>query len=414
MLLIGIDWADDHHDFAVVEESGQTRSTFQIKHTPEGINSLRDRLRSLSVEVGGKENIAIGIETHRLLLVDILLNDGYTIYPLNPKAVDRYRDRYTASQAKSDTFDAVVIANAIRTDRHRFAVLKPDSELLRELRILVKDQRRLIRMKTMCLNQLQACLKEYYPVAIEFFDEFDSPTALEYLKHVPTPVPTSERKIEKILRTSRHPHPEAKAKEISSRLSGPQIPVEDFVVRTKSRLMLTMVEQLKSLRSQIKEYQDEIDKVFDQHPDAPTFRSLPGAGSGNAPRLLTEIGDNRTRYSNADRLQCEGGTCPVTRASGTRSKNNAIITIRRACRKSFRDTMHQFSFSSLQRCSWARALYDEQKSKGKTHGSALRSVGDKWLKIIYRLWQDRTLYDEKIYLAQRMKHQLLNQGLMAA
>ena len=409
MFHIGIDWADDHHDIFVVDDAKRQVAEFRVKADREGIGHLRDRLHQLSQEAGGKEHIAIGIETSRLLLVDLLLNDGYSVYPINPKAIDRYRDRYTASQSKCDRFDAEVIANALRTDRERFRAIQPDSPLVRELRILVRDQRRLIRTKTMFLNQLQAALKDYYPAALELFDDFDGPSALAFLAKYARPAHLHAKPIERLLRGQRHPHPEQKAQEMAVKLSEPFIPVDEFTVRAKSRLVTTLVDQLQALRAQIQGYQKEIESLFEKHPDSNWIQSLPGAGPQNGPRLLSELGDNRARYDSPDRLQCEAGTCPVTASSG----KSSFVFVRRACRKSFRDTMHQFSFCSMKKSAWARALYDQHRAKGKTNASALRAVGDKWLKIIYHLWKEQKPYDENVFLAARMRYQLQQAGAAA-
>jgi transposase len=337
--------------------------------------------------------------------VDILLNDGYVIYPINPKSIERYKERYSVSGAKSDQFDANAIANALRTDIHRFHPVHPDSELLRELRILVADQERFIGTQTMLLNQLQACLKEYYPVALGLFSDLDSRVALEYLKRYPRHTRESAKKLQTLLSRHRHPHAEKKALEIAEALSKPQIPVDEYVVRARSRALLAIVEHLLSLREQIAAYQEEIEKLFNKHPDSPIFKNLPGSGgeSGkNGPRLMTQLGDNRERFPSADSIQCVAGTSPVTRKSG----KTEIILMRYACRKSFRNVMHQFAFCSLRQCSWARSLYDQQRAKDKSHGSALRTVGDKWLKIIFRLWKNGEIYNEDKFLASRMRQQL--------
>ena len=334
--------------------------------------------------------------------MDILLNEGYTIYPLNPLAVSRYRDRYTASRAKSDSFDAELIAQALRTDRHRFRPLKPDSDLVRELRILVQDQRRFIQTKAMFLNQLHSCLMKYYLVSMELFENLDSSLALDYLKTFPRPMRVTAKRIEKFLRKHHRPYPDEKSKGMAKLISEFQLPVDEFTVRARSRSMLALVEQIKSLRDQIQGYQDEIDKLFEQHPDAAVFKSLPGAGEINGPRLMIEIGDNRERYSGPNSLQCEAGTSPVTKASG----HMRIITMRRACRKTFRDTVHQYAFCTLRLTPWAKAFYDQQRAKGKNHSVALRALGDKWLKIIYHLWKEQIPYDENVYLADRMRGQL--------
>ena len=202
MHYLGIDWATDHHDVAVVNDSGEKLSAFRIANDADGLETFRNRVRALGVP---KDQILIGIETSRLLLVDFLLNEGFTVYPINPKAIDRYRDRYTSSQAKSDAFDALLIAHALRTDRERFHALQPDSPLLRELRILVKDQKRLIWAQSRFLNQLGACLRDYYPAALDLFANLSSPVALQFLKRYPHPSPLSAKKLEKFLRQCRHP-----------------------------------------------------------------------------------------------------------------------------------------------------------------------------------------------------------------
>ena len=195
---------------------------------------------------------------------------------------------------------------------------------------------------------------------------------------------------------------------MADKLSRP-MPVEDFIVRAKSRSLLTIVEQLQTLQKRLKAYEDEITALFERHPDAEIFKSLPGAGPGNGPRLLCEIGDNRDRYPDADGLQGEAGTCPVTRASG----QSRVVTMRYACRRPFRETMHHFAFCSLRQSPWARAFYDRRRTAGDGNAAALRGLADKWLKIIHRLWKDHVPYDENIYLADRMRHQL-RRSLVAA
>jgi len=409
MFNLGIDWADQHHDVYGIDDTGRQVTEFRVAADGEGIAKLREKLRELGLEAGGKEHLRIGIETPRLLLVDVLLNDGYTIYPLNPKAVDRYRDRYTSSGAKSDRFDAKVIANALRTDLTQFHQLQPDSPLVREIRILVKDHKRLLRSKNLFLNQLRAALKDYYPVVVDLFDSLDSANALAFLKQYPKPGSIKLKQLIRLFRQHRHPKPEQKAQEIVGRLAQAQIPVDEFTVRAKSRFVITLVEQIQALLVRLDDYQTEIEKLFEQHPDADWINSLPGSGPQNSPRLLAELGDNRDRYQNPDQMQCEAGTSPVTKSSG----QMRIVVFRRACRKSFRDTMQQFSFCSMNKSVWARDLYDRLIAKNKSNPAALRAVSDKWLKIIYHLWKNRIPYDENRYLADRMRSQLRRSAVPA-
>lgn len=396
MFYVGIDWADQKHHVFIVDEEGREIEVLVIPHDYKGLSRLRDSLRKLAAP---KDQILIALETSKGLLVDFLLQEGFTLYPINPKAVDRYRDRYRASQAKSDFFDALVLANILRTDRERFRPLLPDTPLTRELRILTRDQQHLITMQTRLVLKLEACLKDYYPVALGLFSELCQPLTLDFLETFPQPAPVSLTRLKKFFREHHYPQPEQKAKEVYEKLTAPQIPVEEFTIRAKSRLLLTLIAELRVLSQQLKGYDREIARLFCEHADHPMFQSLPGAGPKIGPRLLAQMGDNRDRYTTANQVQGEAGTAPVTRASG----KYKIVILRRACRKPFRNVVHQFAFCSLRESKWARQFYDQQITSGKTHAEALRALGHKWLKIIFRLWQDRVLYDESYHLA-RLEH----------
>lgn len=398
MYHVGVDWADDHHDIYIIDDEGKKVDSFQIAHDFEGMTSFRNRVLKLPAS---KEQILFAIETPKNLLVDFLLDEGYTVYTINPKSVDRYRDRYRVSAARDDTFDAMVIANIIRTDRDKHRAIIPNSLLARELKILTRDEQRLIRLKTRLINQIRACLKEYYPVALELFSEIDIAVTVDFLLKYPAHSRITVNKLEKFLRQHRHSGAVKKAKEIHEKLAAPQMFVEEFTARAKSRLLITLVEQLKSLRSQLDEYQKEISLLFDQHPDSNIFKSLPGSGDKSGPRLLAEMGDNRERYSDRSELQCIAGTAPITDKSGKMKH----VRMRFARNKTFHNVVYQFAFVSLQKSVWARKFYDAQKAKGKTHTKALRALGNKWLKIIFKLWKDENVYNEDIHLANLMRYQ---------
>jgi len=399
MFYVGIDWADDHHDIYIVDEHGREVDSFSIKHNSEGMCFLRDKIRELSVP---KEQILIAIETPKNLLVDFLLDEGYTVYAINPMSVDRYRDRYRTSGARDDSFDAMVLANIIRTDKDQHRAILPNSPLARELKILTDDEQRLIHLKVKLLNQIRACLKDYYPVALELFDELDRPTTIEFLLKYQRPEKISVAELKRFLRKHHYPGADEKAQEIHEKLSAPQIFVEEFTVRAKSRMLVTLVSQLKVLLPQLEEYQKEIKRLFQQHPDCKIFQSLPGAGEKNAPRLLAQIGDSRQRYQDRKNLQCDAGTAPIT----DESSNAKIVRMRLACRKIFRNVIYQFAFSTLSQSAWAKNFYDSQRAKGNTNTEALRSLGNKWLKIIFRIWKDGVTYNEDRHLADIMRYRL--------
>ena len=395
MFTIGIDWADEHHDVCVVNESGEKADSFRINHDPEGLSSLRDRIRRLGVS---KDQVLFAIETHKNLVVDFLLDEGYSVYSINPKSVERYRERYRVSGAKDDTFDAMVLANIIRTDRHQYQPIMPSSPLARELKILTQDEQRLIHHKTKLVNQIESCLKDYYPAALKLFSEIAQPITLAFLGLYPTPRKLSFKELRRFLHKNHYPGVESKAEEMFTLLSN-QIFVEEFASRAKARMLTALVEQLKVLLLSLAEYRKEIDKLFEEHDDADIFKGLPGSGEKIAPRMLSEIGDNRERFTDKDNLQCYAGTAPITRQSGKTS----VVHMRFSCNKRLRNILYQFAFTSLSQSPWSRNFYDSQRAKGNSHAKALRALSDKWVKIIYHLWKNKEHYSEDKHLADIMR-----------
>lgn len=174
------------------------------------------------------------------------------------------------------------------------------------------------------------------------------------------------------------------------------------MARSKSKLALALIAQLKPLIEQIQSYDKEIACFLARHPDSSLFRSLPGVAENLAARMLSEFGDNRTRYENFNSVQCEAGTAPLTKESG----GYRHVIFRRACNKHFRDALHLFAFSSLSHCLWAKKYYDSQRIKGVTHSRALRALSNRWIKIIFAMWKNHTIYNEQRYLADKTKHLL--------
>lgn len=400
MFYVGIDWADDHHDIFITNESGKQIDSFKITNTPEGISAFKDKISNLAVP---KDQVLFAIETPNNLLVDSLLDEGYIIYSINPKSVNRYRDRYRPSGAKDDTFDAMVLSNIIRTDINQFKPIIPNSNLARELKILTQDEQKLVFLKTKLVNQIQSCLKSYYPAALTLFANIEQPVALDFLLKYPTHQIPAFNQLKKILKKHHCHNIEQRTNEIINILSGSKFFVEEFTVRAKSRMLITLVEQLKMLLLKLNEYKIEINKLFDQHPDSDIFKSLPGAGEKTAPRMLSEFGDNRERFSDKKEIQCFAGTAPVTKRSG----KTITVHVRHSCRKQFRNIIYQFAFSSIKQSIWAKKFYEHQRAKGNSHSKAIRALGNKWLKIIFTMWQNNQPYNEEHHLANIMRSEFM-------
>jgi len=397
MYFVGIDWADLHHDVAVLDEKGQELKFFTVPHNREGLEQLKRTLLSINPD---PESFACLVETKNGLLVQFLLEAGFPVYPLNPKVVD-YRRK--PSGAKSDPIDARLLASIGRSDLAQLKRLKPDTELVCELKILTRDQDSLIQESTRLNNKLIACLKEYYPAALEFFSKPTLPVALEFYKRYPTPELVREATVPEIaafLKKHKHPRPNQTAISIWQKAQEPQLNASAPTVRAKCRLMLALVGQLEVVKEQIAAYDKEIDRLFQQHSDSKIFASLPGAARRLAPRLLAEWGDERDRYENAAVVQALAGTSPVLFQSG----KYRFARQRKSCVKPFRRVMHLFSFQSIRWVPWAREYYYAKRCQGKTHHEALRALANIWVRIIFAMWKNRTCYDEAVFIAARSRH----------
>src|SRR6266581_1335749 len=275
MWYAGIDWADTHHDALVIDEQGHQVGSLRVDHTPQGMSKLNTFLEQI-IGTAPKEQMACIIETTHGLLIAHLLEAGWPVYPVNPRTVDRRR---SASGAKTDTIDAYLLAKTGRADFADLHRLTPDSEKVAELKLLTRDQDALIQTQTRLVNQLTACLKAYYPVALELFAKLQQRSTLRFLQTYPTSqaaMAVSAEQIKEVLRQAKHSNPTPVAVKIFERLHQPHLQADAVITRTKSRLML--VSQLVPLIEQIAQYDKEIETLFLTHEDHEIFASLPRAG----------------------------------------------------------------------------------------------------------------------------------------
>ncbi len=400
MWYVGIDWADQHHDIAVVDEQGKQLAKKQVAHSAEGMSELVTFLRSVGDVGEHPDHVACIIETNKGLMITALLEAGIPVYPVNPKTLEKWRK---PSGAKTDAIDAFLLARKGRSDLDQLRRLEPDSALVQELKQLTRDQDSQIEMQTRLVNQLTACLKAYYPVALQLFTMLQQKTTLAFLRAFPNMTLAQQAtpsEIAAILRAAKHPHPEGKARAIVLQLQQPQLHADAVTARTKMRLMLALVGQLTAVVETIAAYDQEIARLFLTHPDAASFRALPGAGKRLAPRLLAEWGDDRTRYQDASSVQALAGTSPVAFQSGNFAKAHR----RYACNKVLRNAFHQFAWQSTRAEAWALAYYQRKRTEGKTHTVALRALANQWVRIIFAAWRHRQSYDAAIFLAAQHAH----------
>jgi transposase len=339
-------------------------------------------------------------------IVDFLLDHRVVVYPVNPKALDRARDRFRMSQSKSDSFDAYVLAEFLRTDHAHLRALEPNSVQAQELKILSRDHERLMRQKTRLLHQIGITLKEYYSRPLEVFGDLESKIARDFLKAYPTPQTLSKLNRRGWNRFAKHHHrvSEVRSNELWEKLSKAQLAIPEHVVRAKAKLLLALVVQLEALIPEVESYREEVERFFASMPAAELVKTLPGGKSGTTiVKLWAELGDANNRWQSFRHLQAEAGGVPVTQSSG----KSHVVVFRFACNKPLRHAIYWFSFNSLRRCEWANKSYREQRAKGHSHAQALRALGAKWLKIIFVMWRDHKPYDENYHLAniarQRMR-----------
>jgi len=400
MWYAGIDWADQHHDAVVIDEAGKRVGTTRVAHSAEGLDTLVTFLKGSGDVADHPDHLAYIVETNRGLLITALLEAGLPVYPVNPKTVDRHRK---PAGAKTDAIDAYLLARTGRSDLADLRRLTPDSPLIAELKALTRDQDTLIQSQTRLVNQLTACLKAYYPVAVDLFGKLQQPTTLAFLQAFPTLEQARAASVEQItaaLKGAGHPTAETKARQIHARVRQPQLAADPIVTRTKTRLMLTLVGQVRVLLPEIAAYDEEITRLFRLHSDSRAFASLPRAGQRLAPRLLAEWGDDRGRYTDAGSVQALAGTAPVPFQSGNFAKAHR----RYACNKPLRNALQQFAWQSTQKEAWALAYYQRKRREGKSHSMAVRALANQWVRLIYALWSKRETYDPATFLAAQQAH----------
>jgi transposase len=393
---VGFDWAGQHHDVVVVDRHGRIVEDFRFDDTAEGWEHLIKTL-------GKHPEPAVAIETSSGPTVERLLEAGYAVYPINPKAAKRYRERKVPSGTKTDRIDAWSLADALRLDGHTWRVLKPDDPQTVELRLLCRDEIGLIEQRTTLITQLKAALRQYYPIALEAFDDWTLRSTWAFVETFPTPealFKAGRRKWEKFLHAHKVYRPDTYQKRLDLFAQAQAFHGSPATTNAKSMLAVALAGQLRTLQKHLDQFRDRIQALFAKHPDHDVFGSLPGTGEKLAPRLLAELGDDRQRFDSPQALQCFAGTAPVSYQSGQIKR----VHFRRACQKVLRHTVHLWADHSRVKCPWAEAYYRKKREEGQSHACALRCLGQRWLKILWKMWQTRTAYDAELHQRNQIKH----------
>ena len=275
--------------------------------------------------------------------------------------------------------------------------LKPPSLALRTLQYLVEQRRGLVNDKVRISNQLIYALKQYFPQALEWFQERDTAVFCDFLDRWPTLKQVKHARkatLESFFREHNVRYPGVIEMRIRAIKTATALTDDIAVILPHQLLVQALVEQLRVTRKAIERFDTQIETVSQSLPDYALFRALPGAGPTFAPRLLAAFGEQRDRYPNAAAVQNYSGIAPVTECSGKKH----WVHWRLQCPKFLRQTFVEWAAETISRSFWAGAYYRSQRAKGCSHQAALRALAFKWIRILYRCWQTRTPYDESTYL----------------
>jgi Transposase/Transposase IS116/IS110/IS902 family len=393
MLCVGVDWAEDHHDVCVMSPDGEVLAKRRVADSVSGVGELH----ALVAEHAGQddEEVVVGIEIDRGLLVGSLVAARYEVYAVNPMAVARYRDRHATSGAKSDPGDAKVLADLVRTDRHNHRPIAGDSDLVEGVKLLARAHQSAIWSRQRQLNALRSSLREYYPGALEAFGtDLARTDALAVLALAPTPElgrGLSRSKIASALRRGgRQRNVETRAEQIQAALRTEQLEAPPIITRAHGLITGSAVTLIGAFNAEIAELETALSEHFEQHPDAKVVVSLPGLATVLGARVLGEFGDDRTRFSGAKCRKNYAGTSPVTKASG----RSRVVLARYARNRRLADACDQWAFCATSASPGARRYYDQLRGRGKTHRQALRQLANRLVGILHVCLERGLLYDE--------------------
>lgn len=363
---IGLDWGHREHAVALEDSTGRKEEN-TLKHSAE---SLHGWLSELAQRYGG-----------------------------HPVTSARYRTAFTPSGASDDLPDARVLLELVRNHRSKLRPLERQDAQTQQLRALVQARRDMVDRRTQVLNQLTSLLRSYYPQVLELVGDLDSTLAVDFLKRWPDMLALKAAKpgtIERFYYARNVRRPELVEQRLQSIKSAVALTTNLAQIKVNVLQLRLLLDQLQAFRHHIPIIEAEIKRVFSEHSEAALFRDLPGAGPQLAPRLCVVFGTVRTLYPEPAAVQKLSGVAPVREKSGQQ-----LWTHWRWLAPVFtRQTFVEWAGQTVVYSAWARRYYQAMKAKGKPRHVILRALAFKWIRILWKCWQDRTPYDEARYLKQ--------------
>jgi transposase len=390
---VGLDWADRRHVVYLQVTDAPKAESCQLEQKPD---ALHDWVAQLRIRFQGRP-VAIAIEQSRGAVIHaLMMYDFLVLYPINPKALARYREAFRASGAKDDALDAELLLDLVRLHRNRLRAWLPDTVETRQLQLLAEYRRKLVNNRIRHTNRTTSLLKMYFPQALDWAGELGTQQSCDFLQKWPTLSAIQLARPSQLRKFYQRHHSrnlvliQQRIQQISTARSLTDDPA---IVQTLSLAVQAEAAQLRPIIEQITHCDHILAQQFAAHPEHQLFESFPGAGPVSAPRLLIAFGTDRSRWQSAADIQCHSGMAPVTKKSG----NTCYVHRRLACSHFVRQTFHEFAAQSIRFSTWARAFYDQMRSRGLQHPAAVRALAFKWIRIMFRCWKDRKPYDENLH-----------------
>jgi transposase/transposase IS116/IS110/IS902 family protein len=387
----GIDWSEGQHDVAIVDDQARVVARARVADDAAGFGQLLELLAEH--HDGEQAPIEIAIETDKGLFVTALVGAGFTLFPINPRAAARYRERHGQAGGKSDRGDAVMLANILRTDRHAHRPLPADTELARAVKATARQHQEAIWARQQAMNRLRSLLRDYYPQALVAFPNLAHRAAASVLRAAPTPQAAARltpRRVVTLLKQAGRRNDAGLAEKISSTLRAAALRQSAPVEHAQGVAALGLIETITAMSDAIAALKAELATLFDQHAQAPIITTFPGLGPVLGARVLGELGDDPHRLTDARGVRSFAGTAPITRASG----RSRVVSARRICNRRLGDACHWWAYATLTKSAGARAHYDRRKAAGDTHNAALRNLANKLLSKLWHCLQTNTPYHE--------------------
>jgi hypothetical protein len=399
-MLVGDDWAEDHHDLEFEDETGRRLAKARLPEGLEGISRFHALVAQHApagwAQLAPEEvasHVIVGIEHDRGPWVSALRAAGYRVFAINPLSSARYRERYSTSGAKSDAGDAHVLAEIVRLDRDHHRQIAGDTDLADAVKLVARAHQTAVWERTRQLLRMRSTLLEYFPAAVEAFEDLGAKDALVLLARAPSPARVEKltrSQVVSALRAARRHHVEAKADVLLAVLRAPGLRQPATTEAAYAAVVTGQLGVVSALNEQILQLQEVVAEHFGRHPAADIYLSQPGLGVVLAARVLGEFGDDTKRFADAKARKNYSGQSPITRASGKKS----IVLARYATNRRLGDALHQQAYSALRASPGARAYYDALKARKIGHHAALRQLANRLVGVLHGCLKTGTKYDE--------------------